>query len=101
MIIAPTTSQEQLRKSQNTILHVLHAICEDPAKYYLMGGRYSGSFSRLIETYAALTGGNVEKLYAAFKPHEERYNAYLQQREEEQGLLDHCRDKGIRAASEE
>lgn len=87
--------EEILELAKDAISHTLRAICADPAKYYLMGGRFNGSYQKLITAHGALHQVDVEKLFAGFQPNEEHYNRWLDEREANERLLTHCRESGI------
>ena len=90
-------ANDQLRISKDAVSHTLRAICDDVQKFWLMGGRFSGSFSKLAEAHAALHGLDVETVYQNFKPHDMlAYETYCDEREYNEKLLTHCREKGIK-----
>lgn len=95
------TTDEQLKSAKDAIAHTLNAICDDPQKFYLMGGRFSGSFSKLAEAHAALNGLDIEEVYNKFKPRDVMaYDRYCDEREDNERLLNHCRENGITVPEE-
>jgi len=88
---------EQLNLAQEAISHTLRAICNDPQKFYLMGGRFNGSFEKLATAHAACHGLDIESVFQNFQPHRENYERYCDEREANERLLTHCRENGITA----
>ena len=89
-------AKDQLVIASGAIAHTLGAICSDPRKFYLMGGRFNGSFERLTEAYAKLNGLDEETVFEKFEPHDPAaYDRYCAQREADERLLTYCRENGI------
>jgi len=83
---------EQLAKE--AIRHVLNAIAEDPAKYYLLGFG-TGSWDKLTKAHAALFDWEVEETRRQFQPRKDRYERFRLEREQNHRILEFCREKGI------
>lgn len=95
IVAAKSPGPNLLGLCRAAIAHTLNAIASDPAKYYLIGGKFSGTGSKLAQAYAALTGWPVEKVYTDFAPREEEYERWNDEREANQRLLEYCREHGI------
>lgn len=78
---------ETLRLCREAVIHCLDAIASDPRKFWLMGTA-TGSRAKLLAAYAALTGKTEEEVEALWLPNEERYEAYCEQREADERLLE-------------
>jgi hypothetical protein len=86
--------EEQHKLAKAAIKHVLNAIADDPRKYWLMG-EGTESFAQLTAAAAAIWGVPVEKVRKDFSPGREKWDRYCTEREAQDKLLTHCREKGI------
>ncbi len=77
---------ETLRLCREAILHVLDAIASDPRKFWLMG-HGTGSRAKLLAAYCALTGKSEEEAAESWLPNQERYEAYVAEKESNERRL--------------
>lgn len=96
---AATETENQLALAKSAIHHVLNALCDDPAKYWLMGNG-TGSWEKLTTAAAAIYGRTKEEIAARFTPEKHRFDAYCQQHEADLELLRYCQDNGIKVPKE-
>lgn len=97
-----STSQitpETIAAAKSAIAHVLNAIADDPAKFWLMGAG-TQSYALLTDAHAALTGTPEGEVRQRFRPEPRRYEAYCKEREERDRLVRHCRDHGIKPSAD-
>jgi hypothetical protein len=87
---SPENESETLRLCRQAIIHCLDAIASDPRKFWLMG-HGTGSRAKLLAAYAALTGRTEEECEGLWLPNTERYEAYCEQREADERLIEESR----------
>ncbi len=90
-----SSAGEKIELSKNAVNHALKTICDDPAKFWLLGD-LTETYSQLTAAYAVLYGRDVEQVRNRFMPDEDRYLQYCTKKEEEKRLLEYCREKGIK-----
>lgn len=86
----PENEPETLSLCREAIIHCLDAIASDPRKFWLMGSG-TGSRAKLLAAYASLTGRTEEEVVELWLPNTERYEAYCEQREADERLLEEIR----------
>jgi hypothetical protein len=103
-IISPASARESFEKAARTceqaimelrnlelaraaISHVLNAIAYDPRKYWLLGVG-TESYAKLTTAGAALFDQPLEKVRESCRPDPTDYQAYLDQRKEEERLIE-------------
>ena len=91
------TDAEKIKLAKAATHHALNAICDDPRKFWLIGGP-TGTWEKLTEAHAALFEIDVENVRAEFLARKEQYEAYCDEKEENDELLEYCRDHGITLA---
>jgi len=84
----------QFQLAKSAIAHVLHAIADDPRKYWLMGNG-TESWSKLTEAAAAIWDQPVIKIRKDFVPPKEKYDRHCKEVEANERLLTYCREHGI------
>lgn len=87
---------ETLALLKVAVRHVLQAISDDPAKYWLLG-EGTGSWEKLTRAAAAAFGEPLDKVQQTFRPPERARRAYLEQKRRDELLLQYCRENGISA----
>jgi len=90
----PCSDLEKLKLCKAAISHIINAIVDDPRKYWLLGNG-TGSWEKLTTAAAALWNQPAAKIRADFKPRTEEYHRYCAQRDQDEKLLEYCRENGI------
>jgi hypothetical protein len=80
--------------AKKTVHHVLNAICDEPSKYWLMGPG-TESYRLLTETVATLFGRDLDAVCKEYVPEEKRLNRFHMEREQNEEILDFCRNREI------
>lgn len=84
---------EKLALAKDAVAHVLNAIADDPRKYYLLGPA-TGSFDKLTKAAAALFDEPLDEVRRNFRCERERYERYLNERLEDERLIEIGRQHG-------
>lgn len=88
------TTEATLTLCREAIIHCLDAIASDPRKFWLMGYA-TGSRAKLLAAYAALTGQTEDDVHDAWLPDREAYQAYCEQKELDEHLLEKQREHPV------
>lgn len=93
------TDAEKLILAGAAIHHALNTICNDPAKFWLLGNG-TETYARLTEAHATIQGLDIATVRSVFKPSADRYERYCDQLEKDGELLIYCREHGITGEEE-
>ena len=87
--------QGQLVLAKQAVWHVIATVCDDPRKYWLLG-EGTESWAKLTAAHAVMSDKPLQTIRDNCKPNQAAYAQYCAEREEEQQLIRHCREHGIK-----